>query len=68
MKPEIDRQSATWRAVMERAETRLDELRMRNDAASLTHEQTLVLRGRIAEIKELLALDSPVPAQLADEA
>lgn len=67
MKAEIDLLSPTWRAIRERAELRLDELRRKNDA-ELDEMQTAKLRGRIAELKELLALDRPAPANMMDEA
>lgn len=35
---------------------RLAELRDINDSVTLTNDKTLVIRGRIAELKELLAL------------
>lgn len=66
MKPEIDRSSDTWKAVKGRAEQRLEACRKRNDGA-LGVESTAYLRGRIAELKEFLALDNPAPEQVADE-
>ena len=66
MKPQIERDSLTWKAIMDRSEDRLNALRRKNDGA-LGIEQTAHLRGRIAELKELLALDNPAPAQVADE-
>ena len=37
-------------------ESRIAELRTCNDAISLDHDQTLLLRGRIAELKSILSL------------
>lgn len=51
-----DRRSALWALIEKEYTERLQNLRSQNDAASLTAEQTAVLRGRIAEIKGLLAL------------
>lgn len=65
---EIDRQSSTWKAVMAWADERLQQQRLRNEGLSLNMEQTCITRGRIAELKALLALDNPDPAQVADEA
>ncbi len=66
MKPEIERGSATWAAVLARAEQRLHTYRCRNDG-KLDSEATAFLRGRIAELKDFLALDHPAPEQVADE-
>lgn len=63
---EQDKQSSTWRKLKERAERDLDTLRRRNDALN-DEVTTAVLRGRIYQIKELLALDPPTPAEVADE-
>lgn len=61
-----DKQSSLWRKIKERAEHDLDALRKRNDALN-DEVTTSLLRGRIHQIKELLALDPPVPAEVADE-
>ena len=63
---EIDFRSETWRALEERCNKRLEEMRRKNDG-QLSAEQTAHLRGRIAEVKELLTLVNPAPAQMADE-
>ncbi len=63
---EIDRTTETWRALVERTEERLADCRAKNDGA-LDAEKTAHLRGRIAELKDLLALDNPIPALVADE-
>lgn len=62
----IDFQSETWRAIEDRANLRLEELRKRNDG-DLSAEQTAKVRGRIAELKDLLTLAQPAPALVADE-
>ena len=56
-----------WRQVKEFYTARLDALRKENDGDS-TPEKTAKLRGRIAEVKMLLALDqSQAPAIGVDE-
>ncbi len=61
-----DKQSALWLKLKERAESDLEALRKRNDALN-DEVTTAVLRGRIYQLKELLALDPPVPVEVADE-
>lgn len=63
---EQDKQSSLWRKLKDRAEHDLDALRKRNDAPN-DEVTTALLRGRIHQIKELLALDKPVPEKVADE-
>lgn len=57
MKPlaQVDRTSPTWLRVKEQLEERLAELRAQNDKTA-TEAQTEKLRGRIAEVKDLIAL------------
>jgi len=62
---EPDFTSDTWKALVARYESRLDDLRMRNDG-DLSETQTAKLRGRINEIREFLAL-AKAPEQVADE-
>lgn len=52
----FERQSPVWRKLMERFEARLHNLRAMNDGPKDAAE-TAELRGRIAEIKALLAMD-----------
>ena len=66
MTTEIDLASETWKAIAARATARLADLRARNDSA-LDEVKTAHLRGRISELKELLALGTPVPADMANE-
>lgn len=63
---EIDFRSETWRAIEARCEKRLEDFRRKNDG-QLNTEQTAHLRGRIAELKDLLTLATPAPALVADE-
>lgn len=55
---EHERHGQLWRDLMRHCEDRLAELRQRNDADQ-DERVTANLRGRIAEIKALLALDKP---------
>lgn len=57
---ELERTSAVWQRLKKYYDARLARLRAKNDG-DLTHEQTLKLRGQIAEVKGLLsvATDSP---------
>lgn len=62
----IDFRSETWRAIEEIAAKRIDDLRKRNDG-QLNADETARLRGRLAELKDLLTLAKPDPALVADE-
>lgn len=61
-----DRQSSTWNRIKKHLEEQLRVEREKNDAPTLTPERTAYTRGRIAVIKELLALDQPQPAPVED--
>lgn len=52
----IDPYSQTWLFIESWAKAELDKLRERNDSPKLDFEKTCVLRGRIRELKELLAM------------
>ena len=56
LEPEIEIGSPTWKAIQAFAQKRLSELRAENDRTSLDATQTAVIRGRIASLKDLLAL------------
>jgi len=60
-----DRLSETWVRLRKHLTARLNELRTKNDA-DLTPTETASLRGRIAEIKSLLALDKVSPPVVDD--
>lgn len=62
----IDFRSETWRAIEEIVTKRIDDLRKRNDS-QLNADETARLRGRLAELKDLLTLAKPDPALVADE-
>lgn len=57
---EIDIESGTWKKIKAHLEKRLQETREKNDGDK-NEEATAKLRGRIAELKYLAALDSPAP-------
>ena len=54
-------QTALWKKVKKHLESRLDIHRRKNDNKSLDAVETALLRGRIAELKILLDLDTPKP-------
>lgn len=54
--------SALWLRLEAHLSEQLDVLRRKNDGL-LSHEDTQRLRGRIAQIKEILALSEAEPAQ-----
>ncbi|MGE0383420.1 MAG: hypothetical protein AB7Q97_01740 [Gammaproteobacteria bacterium] len=58
--------SATWKKLRAYLLKRLDDHRVRNDVRA-SAEDTAYQRGRIAELKDLLALDQPDPAWRPDE-
>lgn len=57
-----DRTSPTWIRLKDHLERELAIQRQKNDAFSLNADVTASIRGRIAQIKDLLALDKVVPA------
>lgn len=64
--PVHDRQSDLWLRLMKHFGARLEMLRRTNDAAELDERQTAALRGGIAELKRLIALnDGPVVDQIS---
>lgn len=65
-KDAIDKDSQAWQSIKQIVTLRLEKLRIANDGM-LTAEQTALLRGRIMELKEFLALDKPAPDGMADE-
>lgn len=62
----IDFNSPTWRALEQYALARISTLREKNDSTSMDAIRTAELRGRIAALKDLLALANPAPAPNAD--
>lgn len=59
---EQEMQSAVWLKLQAFMGERLQSLRCQNDG-DLTLDQTNRLRGRVAQLKELLAIGQPTPAQ-----
>jgi hypothetical protein len=57
----VNRMNPLWLAIRAHLETRLDALRVQNDAIAKTEVETAAIRGRIAQIKELLDLDKIRP-------
>ncbi len=58
--------SPTWLRLRAHYEAELAKLRVKNDAEH-DPDQTARLRGRIAEIKNLLTLDQPDPAIVVND-
>jgi hypothetical protein len=48
-----------WKAIRTWAVAEIDHARDRNESPALTEQQTAALRGRIAALRELLALGEP---------
>lgn len=59
LKPQ-ERTDRLWSLIEEDLKAELETLRRKNDA-DLTPEQTWKLRGRIAQIKDVLAIASEAP-------
>lgn len=57
----VDLDSQAWHKLERYYVARLADLRAQNDNSTLTVEKTAVLRGRIQEVKDLLALATPAP-------
>lgn len=65
-KSEIDPTSETWAAVKAYAIERRQHLGLKLESIGNSETDTAVLRGRIAALKDLLALEKD-PAEAADE-
>ena len=63
MLTEHDLSSEVWLKIEKHLNTRLEQRRRDNDSDSLDEIKTARLRGRIAEIKDLLAFGKPKPEQ-----
>ena len=57
---DAERSSPLWLALRRHYEERLAALRVQNDTRK-SPEETAWLRGQIAEVRSLLALDAPPP-------
>lgn len=62
----VDRGSPAWMRVEQWANDRIADLRCRNDG-QLDPIKTADVRGRIAALKELLALDVPAPEERVND-
>lgn len=62
----IETQSQLWLKLKKHMQERVDVLRAKNDG-DLDTTETARLRGRIAAIKELIALEDHSPFIVADE-
>jgi hypothetical protein len=56
----VEARTPLWQAVRAHYEAKLARLRAKNDTRQ-SPEETAWLRGQIAEIKAILALDAPPP-------
>lgn len=56
-----EKHSPLWRRLLEQLQRDLAQLRERNDSVLLDPVATAELRGRIAQLKELIALEDPTP-------
>ena len=61
-----DANSALWKKLKAHLETDLNNLRRKNDGIDNDAIQTAFIRGQIAKVKALLALERG-PAQVADD-
>jgi len=65
LKPE-DFQSQAWKRLADELNERLAALRLMNDQPTLNSEQTSLIRGKIMEIKRILALGKPSASEAED--
>lgn len=57
-----DEASPCWQKLKAHYERRLADYRLRLEMPSLTDNESAVLRGRIAEVKALLAINNELPS------
>jgi hypothetical protein len=57
----IDPHSPTWRDVAAWAAVEANKCRVRLDDPSTDHPTTMLVRGRLAALRDLLALPAPPP-------
>lgn len=62
----VEKQSALWRKLEQHLTERLATMRQKNDG-NLDPLETAKVRGRITELKDLIALGEPSPVDIADE-
>jgi len=53
----LEAQTPLWRTLKQHLEQRRDQLRSQNESTTLDATATAVLRGRIAELRLLMAID-----------
>jgi len=63
----IDLTSPTWSKLKKHLQAVQHKLRTRLEDPNLDPVQTALIRGELRRIRNLLALDSPDPAMVADE-
>jgi hypothetical protein len=63
-----ERVTPLWIRLMAHFDDRLRRLRLQNDNATLTAEQTAAIRGEIACVKALQRLNTPRPDPLDEQA
>jgi len=63
----VDLTSQTWSKLKKHLQGAQHKLRVRLEDPNLDPMQTALLRGELRRIRNLLALDSPDPAMVADE-
>jgi len=54
-----------WQALRAHYTARLSQLRTENDNPALSEKETAALRGRIAECRAILDMDSPEPEEIS---
>jgi hypothetical protein len=68
---QVEAGSQVWKKIKDHLEHELDTLRRKNDDPEMSAEKTALIRGRIKQIKILLALDQappgPAPTQAAGD-
>lgn len=57
---QLERAEAVWGKIKEAAEREIETLRRKNEAVTLDPVQTAVIRGRIAQLRDLLAIGEDV--------
>ncbi len=61
-----ERDSPLWRRILSHLSEQLDRQRRLNDVVSNTEQKTASIRGQIACLKGLIALDEQMPVVIAD--
>ena len=61
-----ERNSPLWKRLVAHYEKKLSSMRVRNDGP-LDNDQTLILRGRINEVKAILSINDAMPMPSRNE-